>query len=98
MVAGAAEAGWHFGGDAKPSMLANDRVRLVEIVWRPVSRAAHSLNRLADKRGDFSRRRVANELANVVDTLRGDFFRRAVERTAIRVGIDRVMDRPPAAG
>ena len=70
VIARASEAGLHFVGDAETAVLARDLVRFAQVIPRAVRRAADSLNRLGDERRDLARRRVANEFADVVGTLR----------------------------
>ena len=92
VVAGAAEAGLHLVGDAEPAVLAHDGVRLTQVVRRAVRRAADALDRLGDERGDLARRRVADQVADVLGALVRDLLGRAAERAAVRIGVDRVMD------
>ena len=85
MVTGAAETGLHFVGNAQSAVLAGDLVRLGQIIPRAVGCATDALDRLRDERGDLTRRRVADDLANVFGALGGDLFGSTAERAAIRI-------------
>src|SRR5438045_731310 len=91
MIASSAETRLDFIGDAKAAVLAYNRVRLLQIIRRTVSRSANSLNRLHDERGDRARRSESNELFEIGDTLRCNLFGRSGETTAIRIGTNGVM-------
>ena len=67
-------------------------VGLPQVVRRAVRRAADALDRLGDERGDPARRRIADQVADVLRALPGDLLRRTRERAPVRVGIDRVVD------
>ena len=66
MLAGAAEAGLHFVGDAQAAVLADDVVDDLEIFRRRRDGSADALDRFADEAGDFARRFVADQIFDVV--------------------------------
>ncbi len=91
VISGAAETRLHLVRDTEPAIFANDRVYLLQVVRRSIRHAADALHGLGEKGRDLAGGGETNHVADVRCGLRRDLFRRTSERTAIRVGIDRVM-------
>ena len=98
VVSGAGEAGLHLVGDADAAVGADDVVDLRQVVRRSHRDTAGALNGLRDEGGDLARGGVADQLRDILGALACDLLRRAGERVAIGIGVDRVVDGAAALG
>ena len=92
MRAGAAEAGLDFVGDAETAGGAHVFVGVLEVALGEFDEAAHALDGLGEERGDFSGRRIVDEIFDIVGVFHAGLGVAVAEVSAVRIRSDRVVD------
>ena len=92
MRAGAAAAGLNFVGDAETAGGAHVFVGVLEVALGELDEAAHALDGLGEERGDFSGRRIVDEVFDVVGAFHTGLGVAVAEVSAVRIRGDRVVN------